>query len=163
MQEVKKHYGCDIQIISGGQEAFYAYRAASRLMEDKDGKAVVIDIGGGSTEIIYGSGENIDHKASLDIGAVRLTELYCESDPPKDTEISRISRHIREKLATLPDISLQGAILIGTGGTIKTLATIYSSVDYRNEEKINGWLFLKMPSTVSFVSLPGWMLNPGRK
>jgi len=138
MQEVKKHYGCDIEIISGEEEAFYAYRAASGLMGHNDEKAIVIDIGGGSTEIICGGREKIDHKVSLDIGAVRLTEMYCKSDPPTDIEINQIKGYIGEKLKVLPCAAPQDAILIGTGGTIKTLATIYSELDYRNEKRING-------------------------
>lgn len=138
IQEVKRQYGCDIQIISGEQEAFYAYRAASRLMRHNDEKAIVIDIGGGSTEIICGNKEKIDHKVSLDIGAVRLTELYCKNDPATDMELNQITCNIGEKLKVLPCTAHRDAILIGTGGTIKTLATIYSGLDYRNEKRIDG-------------------------
>lgn len=137
IQEVKKHYGCDIQIISGEQEAFYAYKAANCLMRHKDEKAIVIDIGGGSTEIITGGRESIDQKFSMDIGAVRLTELYCKNDPPTEMEINQTCSYIEGKLKELPYIAHQDATLIGTGGTIKTLATIYSAVDYQDDKSIN--------------------------
>lgn len=136
--EVKKHYGCDIDVISGKQEAYYAYKAASRLMEPKHEKSIVVDIGGGSTEIIFGDKKNIDHKISLDIGAVRLTQLHCKSDPVTDEQIRQVAGSIREKLKELPSMAHKNAILIGTGGTIKTVATIFSNLDYRNEKKIHG-------------------------
>lgn len=138
MAEVKKQCGCDIDVISGNQEAFYAYKAASGLMESEHEKSIVVDIGGGSTEIIYGDKRNIDHRISLDIGAVRLTQLYCKSDRLANEQICQVTKNIRGELDELPDMAHKKAILIGTGGTIKTMATVFSNSDYSDESKIHG-------------------------
>lgn len=137
-QEVKRRYGCDVDVISGEREAFYAYKAASRLMGPEDDKSIIVDIGGGSTEIIFGDKENIAHRISLDIGAVRLTELYYRNNSVTDEQIHQIACKVKEELRQIPDMTHQSIVLIGTGGTIKTMATIYSAVDYRNEKSING-------------------------
>ncbi|HEX2947354.1 MAG TPA: Ppx/GppA phosphatase family protein [Clostridia bacterium] len=163
MQEVKSRTGCDIQIISGDTEAWYAYKAVSRLIQDRDGKAIVIDIGGGSTEVILGNREYIDQKISIDIGAVRLTELYCKNDPPTDQDISRISGYVKEKLIGIPSIAPQNAMLIGTGGTIKTLATIYSAVDDWDEKSINGMIVPRKAVLDIFQELAGMNIEARKK
>lgn len=135
---VKKEFGIDINVISGKHEAYLTHTACSGVMSSPKILFSSIDIGGGSTEFSIGDSCEIDTKVSLDIGAVRLTEMFVNNDPVLDTEIDRIRDYVDEKLGTAADLNIQGMALIGTGGTIKSLGTISLCTDYKDEEKVNG-------------------------
>jgi len=138
LDRVKKRYDIGIQVISGDNEAYLAYMACRKIVENKVKKFAVIDIGGGSTEITVGNGQNIEQKASLDVGAVRLKEMFVNYDPISNSELEQISIHIEKKINEIELLDLCGLQLVGTGGTIKSLGTIFFHEDYANENKING-------------------------
>ena len=88
----------------------------------------VLDIGGGSTELIVGSGPGrVTAARSLDIGSVRLTERFMVSDPPAPAEIEAATRLVEEALDTLPAYGVHIAdapTLVGVAGTVTTLGTL---------------------------------------
>ncbi len=139
LDRVKESFGVEINIISGEKEAYYAYTACKEVVENKNNRFAVIDIGGGSTEIIVGNVYSIEQKVSLDIGAVRLTELFVKHDPIEKNELEQITFYINSKITELGSLDLRGLQFIGTGGTIKSLGTLSVKENYSNESKVNGW------------------------
>lgn len=131
INRVKEEFGFDIEIIDGRQEALLAYLACRSLCKGDFQKSAVIDIGGGSTEITIGMGNEICGAYSLDIGAVRLKEML-------DSNAAQVNKYVRALLSQKEDINLNGLKLIGTGGTIKSLGTIFYQAGYSQEQLVNG-------------------------
>ena len=89
--------GVDVEILSGDEEARLSYLAvATDFAAEAAGRELVaIDIGGGSTEFIFGTEHSVRFHTSLNVGSVRLTERYLRSDPPAEEELARASRRAR--------------------------------------------------------------------
>jgi exopolyphosphatase/guanosine-5'-triphosphate,3'-diphosphate pyrophosphatase len=111
--EVEWSYGFASQLLSGDEEAEMTLRGVTEGRELNAG-TVVLDVGGGSTELI-----ERDRRISLDIGSVRLTERFLRTDPPTDEELSACRAAVR---AGLPP--LEATRMIGVAGTITTLAAL---------------------------------------
>lgn len=116
-QSIQDEFGIKFQVLSGQQEAQYSYLGA---LKDHSLEAVVIDIGGGSTELISKKGGE-----SLDIGSVRFTERYLKSDPVTDEEFWRCQKEIDLKLESLKPWRKSLALdieLVGVAGTVVSVA-----------------------------------------
>ena len=111
--EVEWSYGFPTRLLSGDEEAEMTLRGVA-TGEVLDEGLVVLDVGGGSTELIQ-----VDRRVSLDIGSVRLTEQFLHSDPPTDDELAACRDAAR---AALPP--LHPTRMIGVAGTITTLAAL---------------------------------------
>lgn len=135
---VKEAYGMDIEIIAGEAEAYYSFSACRSLMEESGNPYGVIDIGGGSTEIIIGSKNNIMEKLSLNIGAARLSEMFVTSDPIGEYEMIKILHEIRNKFSYFTGVGSSKLRLIGTGGTVRSIGTVLLDIDYRAERDVHG-------------------------
>ena len=122
---IRNTTGVDIEILSGNEEAELTYLGAigEFTRPGQDQKFAVLDIGGGSTEIILGTGTEVHSKQSYDIGCVRLTERFLETSPPSSLGISHALKSIREHLASQhpPDAD---ARFIGVAGTLTTLGAL---------------------------------------
>jgi len=118
--------GIRIGVISGEEEADLIYRAARRAVEFHGERAVLIDIGGGSIELVVGTEHEVYFAHSDPLGAIRLSEKFFRSDPPTAAELSSCRKHVRKTLRkTLFQISAIGFdFCLGSSGTINTLATI---------------------------------------
>ena len=150
---IKELFGIDINVISGEEEAQLAYMACREVVEDKSQKFSVIDIGGGSTEIIIGNGTDIEQKISLDVGAVRLTEMFVSHDPIQDSEIEQMTAYIEKQINERESLDLSELQLVGTGGTIKTLGTLFYQKDHSKEKTINGKVIKKYEIELLFSML----------
>jgi exopolyphosphatase/guanosine-5'-triphosphate,3'-diphosphate pyrophosphatase len=129
--------GVSVQIISGEEEARLSFASA---MADFGGgqPLVVIDIGGGSTEFIYGDvGGAITFRHSFDVGSVRLTERHVTTDPPTRAELDAIIDALRTTLAPLPRPPA-GARLIGIAGTVTTLFAVAKELDPYDAARVQG-------------------------
>ena len=126
--------GIDPEVISGQEEAELSYRGAVSTVEGLPaGPALVVDIGGGSTELVLGTTAPT-HRISLDMGSVRLTERHLRSDPPADAEIAAVAADIDalldEAAAAIP--LEQVASLVGVAGTVTTVTAVATGIrDYR--------------------------------
>lgn len=120
---VRARTGLDLEILSGADEALWTYRGAISGVPGVQ-KAAVIDIGGGSTEIIVGDGKTILNSMSLDMGSVRLTERCFAHDPPTTTELETAIESVEEHLAKPRIIGLSESTLIGVAGTATSLAIL---------------------------------------
>lgn len=113
--------GVPVRIISGDQEARLSYRSVA--LEYPEPRLLrVIDIGGGSTEIVAGEGPQVQNAVSHRIGSVRLTEEFIEDDPPSAEELAAIERRAVEAFATQPLEPLPE--LHGLAGTVTTVAAL---------------------------------------
>ena len=103
--------------------------------------AIVIDIGGGSTEIISGNLRAQPVDISLPLGAVYLTERFILNDPPTEEELELLREFVRAELRNVSfdiDARNRGSVLAGTAGTITTLAAMDQKLPEYLPEKING-------------------------
>ena len=118
-EQIKSETDLSFQIISGDQEARYTFQGA--LLPGMDPKnSVVLDIGGGSTEIISTQGAQ-----SIDIGSVRFTERYLKSDPVTDEEFWACQEAIDEALRAFEPWQSSSQDLIAVAGTATTLAALF--------------------------------------
>jgi exopolyphosphatase/guanosine-5'-triphosphate,3'-diphosphate pyrophosphatase len=131
-EKIKEQYGFELEIISGDQEAEYAYHGATSGLENV-GSALVIDIGGGSTEIIIGNKENIVYKKSFNIGSVSATENYLGHSPPLPEEEQKLINKINEVFLELKE-SINPDVVIATSGTATTLSCMNKRFkEFQNE------------------------------
>lgn len=117
--------GSIAEVITGAEEAELSFRGAAGELDGADGPFVVVDLGGGSTEIVLG-GDNVMASYSADIGCVRLTERCLHSDPPTAEEIEAARQVVRERLAVaLGVVPVERArTWIGLAGTMTTLSAL---------------------------------------
>lgn len=121
----------NVKIISGEKEAELSYRGAldKAMLSSVVQPIVVVDIGGGSTEVIAGRGSIIQSRVSMDIGAVRIFErFFHRAIPPLSADVLAARTFVREQLAEASKKvvrnALQDALLVGVGGTFTTLAAM---------------------------------------
>ncbi len=135
LQYVHRHYGLTIQIISGEEEARLSYLAAEKEM-GLGSPILVLDIGGGSTEIIMGYTGRISELTSLNIGALHLTERFLRTDPVTEKEFQHMVERIRRDLGTVAIKSPKR--VVGLGGTITTLASVRMGRDPVDMSRLHG-------------------------
>ncbi|MGD0339801.1 MAG: Ppx/GppA phosphatase family protein [Bacteroidota bacterium] len=136
---MKKEIDLAIRILSGEEEARLTFRGAVLeypLTHDTFG---VIDIGGGSTEIVLGTIQKILNHISLDIGSVRLTERFLLSSPPTYSQLDEAASYIRATLSSAQFGSLDDTILVGVAGTVTTLAALHQQLPAYDREKVSGY------------------------
>ena len=119
---VRRRMGVEPEVLSGDEEAalvFAGAMAAQRPMPPEP--VLVVDIGGGSTELVLGEGDD-RQSVSMDIGSVRLHERHLHSDPPTASEVAACVADIDQHLDACGVALERTRTAIGTSGTIKTLA-----------------------------------------
>ena len=123
---VRKLTGSDPELLTGDQEARATFLGTLTDLAP-GGSVLVVDIGGGSTELIVGDGEP-QRLVSLDIGCVRMFEKHLESDPPTAEEIADLRAEVDALLsAAKAELHVPaGTRLIGVAGTVTQLATLKS-------------------------------------
>lgn len=132
---VEERLGLHIDILSGPEEATWSFAAACAPFEDLSGACLVVDIGGGSTELVAGRdpsvfaphySEAITDRASLDVGCVRLTERCFASLPPSSDAIGEAEKHFDDALTTASLETESTPTLIGSAGTATALALVHA-------------------------------------
>jgi exopolyphosphatase/guanosine-5'-triphosphate,3'-diphosphate pyrophosphatase len=131
IETIDRELGLRVELISGPEEARRIYLGVLSAIELNNQPHVIIDIGGGSTELILGNGRDPDFLSSTKVGSVRLSDLFITTDPISDREFERLQIYIRgmlerptDDLRTLLDRS--PAQMIGTSGTIETIAMLHA-------------------------------------
>ena len=133
---VKEQLAFEIRVISEREEAFYTYLSVRQNFLDSKEDIVIIDIGGGSTEIIYGNRENFIDHVSFPVGSVKLTEMFIKHDPPSGDEIRLLIDFIRSTL-NFPRKNHVRSV-IGTAGTITNLGSISKGLKEWDKKQIHG-------------------------
>ncbi len=137
--EIEWSYGFSTQLLSGHDEALLTFRGVGAEREVEPG-TLVVDAGGGSTELVVGGPDRVVFHVSLDVGAVRLTERFLPSDPPTRIELDACSAAVRSVLAErVPDdVRTQVRTGIGVAGTLTTLVALDLDLPEYNRERVDG-------------------------
>jgi exopolyphosphatase/guanosine-5'-triphosphate,3'-diphosphate pyrophosphatase len=139
LAELRERFALDSRILSGREEAWLTYKGASFDRPAADG-ALVIDIGGGSTELIVGSGDQLGFYASLQAGTVRQTERHLTTDPPAPAELEELAVDVRalidDELGNRAHVSATHGIAVA--GTPTSLAAIDLELDPYDSEAVHG-------------------------
>ena len=135
--QVKDIFGLDIEIISGRDEAYYTYLSVCNDALIAQVDMTIVDIGGGSTEIINTAGSQFAGYVSLPVGSVVLTDAYVSHDPPRTREVGNVSSFIRKNLE---DARLSpGSVLVGTAGTVTNIAALIQGIRQYDKSRIHGF------------------------
>jgi len=124
LKKVRKEVGLNIKVIDGKKEAYLGGLAALNLLP-RQNEAVTIDIGGGSTELAFIKNGKITQTFSLDIGTIRLKELFYD----KKAHHNELIAYINEKLSLIPP-SFKSAKAIAIGGTARAISKLLMPKDY---------------------------------
>lgn len=124
--DARRHLGLRVRVISGVEEARLIHLAAAYAIGVGSARAVVVDVGGGSTEITLGTAARMESGRSFKLGAIRLAERFAASDPLSRRDEARLVRYIgRETASYLTQLRRRGfRRVIGTSGTIQALGAL---------------------------------------
>jgi exopolyphosphatase / guanosine-5'-triphosphate,3'-diphosphate pyrophosphatase len=136
---IEQRLGVLPDVISGATEAHLSFIGALSRVAPKGEPVLVMDIGGGSTELITGSAAGEMHSAiSLDVGSVRVTERFLKHNPVADDDLARAADYIDDLLAgSRVDFASVGT-WIGVGGTATTLAGVFLELEHYDREQVHG-------------------------
>ena len=138
MNLVHKATGWNIRLLSGQEEAQTTYNGALSVLNNRrETGNMIIDIGGGSTEISFGEGFRLLQGKSIDMGSVRFTERFFRNDPPTDPEIKRARAEIKKYLAGV-EKPHDNFDVIGVAGTVTSLAAIHQKMGDYEANLLNG-------------------------
>ncbi len=137
--EVEWSYGFSTRLASGAEEARLTFRGAT-LGRELDEATLVVDIGGGSTELVVGDAEGVRFDTSLDIGSVRMTERFMAADPPLPEELGDCVGAVRSLLAErIPDdVRALPRQAIGVAATITTFAALDLVLPAYDRDQVQG-------------------------
>jgi exopolyphosphatase / guanosine-5'-triphosphate,3'-diphosphate pyrophosphatase len=136
---VRDRLGVAPEVLTGDEEAALVFAGAAAVLDpEAPAPVLVVDIGGGSTELVLGSHGTADHGASLDIGSVRLTERHLPSDPVTPDEVAACVAAIDETLDA-EAVDLRAArTVVGTSGSIKTIAAGVMDLPAYDRDALDG-------------------------
>ncbi|MEK9628313.1 MAG: Ppx/GppA phosphatase family protein [Nitrospinota bacterium] len=143
VQLAKAQTGIDIKIIPWEEEARLTLEGVFWKISDENRKTITLDIGGGSTEFILSEGKNIKGFCSTPLGVVRLTEKYISQHPVDEKEFQHLQTHLEKELRLVKKklSTFSPEVLIGTAGTVTTLAALKNNIYPYDPEKIHGSQF----------------------
>ena len=138
---VRQRLGVTPDVLTGAEEAALVFEGAvGHLRAPVEEPVLVVDIGGGSTELVLGR-DHPDHAVSMDIGSVRLHERHLHGDPPTAGQVAACLADIDAHLAACPVPVADARSVIGTSGTVKTLAAGMLALPIFDRDTIDGSRF----------------------
>lgn len=130
-ERVKREFGVPLEVIDGETEARLAFLSVREHFAVVRGRAVVMDIGGGSLELVLAASGLVDQAVSLPFGAVRMTEQYLSGANSPEAGIRRLRTAVRQRLrSAVPAREWAGARLFGSGGTFTNAARILAGREH---------------------------------
>lgn len=122
---VRQQLGLEVRVIPPGEEGELSYRSAEAHFDLRNQETLLVDLGGGSAELVFAGKGIIEEIYSLPVGAVRMTEACIKDDPPSRADYRAIKRKLKKALAdSLGDLTYFPQLMIGAGGTFTALASI---------------------------------------
>lgn len=172
---IEHRTGIKVRVISGEEEARLTEQGVLRALKMGNRPSLIFDLGGGSTEFIYGEQDSRKF-SSVPLGAMLLTQRYLSADPPGEEKVRAVAKEVdrllREIFSGCSHLGTGGPV-VGTGGTVTTLAAMVHGVEIReiSHERMNGlilhrerlenlFLRLKTMTIEERLKLPG--LDRGR-
>jgi exopolyphosphatase/guanosine-5'-triphosphate,3'-diphosphate pyrophosphatase len=138
--KIASRYAIPLEIISGDREAELTF--SGTINKAAQGSVALIDVGGGSTEFIVGSGvPGLKTRKSIDIGAVRLTELFVTKHPVDSSELAKMTQYIQNKILEVQNIFQTARFdrVIAVAGTPTTLAAIDQGLPFESN-RVDGYV-----------------------
>ncbi|MBE9536271.1 MAG: Ppx/GppA family phosphatase [Proteobacteria bacterium] len=145
IDEIFEKTGITVDLIPGEREASLTLKGVLSALEGgREKQSLIFDIGGGSTEFIAADKGELTGLKSLNMGVVAITEKFLHSDPPSPADISTIKKKVdafmAEYIAALPPIVADGGtLLVGTAGTVTSLAALDQDLAVYDSRKINNY------------------------
>jgi exopolyphosphatase/guanosine-5'-triphosphate,3'-diphosphate pyrophosphatase len=139
---VRDRYGLEPHVLTGDDEAQLTFLGATSERDPDDRTStLVVDIGGGSTELVIGSGRTADFHVSTQAGVVRQTERHLHHDPPKGDELEELSEEVRGLVVDAVPADRREAIErgIAVAGTATSLAAIAQELEPYDPSKVHGY------------------------
>lgn len=139
LRAAKQRAGVDVEIISGQLEAQLSFSAVADDPQVSDGSRplIVMDIGGGSTEFIYGEEGKVSFRHSFDVGSVRLTERLVNTDPVSAEQQRNVRELLAKSFSALPSPPPR-AQFVGVAGTVTTLFAVHHAVEPYDVKRVHG-------------------------
>lgn len=128
LNEIESKHNLKVRVLTSEEEANLSYIAVTHDSASEQNELAVLDIGGGSTELVLGNENKIHYSISMPIGAVVLTNKFIHSDPILPSELSQTLDCIKAELRKI-EINAQPHKLICVGGTVTTLAMMLSNIN----------------------------------
>ena len=135
--------GVEAEVISGDEEARLSFTGAVGEQDPDDGPFVVVDVGGGSTELVLGTWNGREAEViaakSVDIGCVRITERALKGDPPDDAEVAaarELAKGILDEAFDVVDVA-KARTWIGVAGTVTTLSAVALGLPEYDSERVH--------------------------
>lgn len=125
IEKIKACSGYDVDVVSGEQEAIYSYTGASLLMAFDQG--ILIDIGGGSTELVFYKNKQIEKALSMPIGSLNLYNRHVGDILPSTDELAEIKRSIKAEMGKL-EVDNSYQIIFGVGGTARGTCKLCNAI-----------------------------------
>ncbi|GAB4588992.1 Ppx/GppA phosphatase family protein [Nocardia sp. IFM 10818] len=131
--------GAQAEVITGDEEARLSFAGAVGELSAAEGPFVVVDLGGGSTEVVLGDGNGVQSAYSADIGCVRITERCLRGNPPTREEVASARFFASERLAqAFGVVPVERAhTWVGVAGTMTTLAAVALDLPEYDSEKVH--------------------------
>lgn len=139
---VRGRLGVDAEVISGDEEAALSFGGALSALPDADPPVLVMDIGGGSTELVLGpadaDGPAVERAVSLDMGSVRLRERFLHGDPPTAAEVAEATAFV-DGLLDASGVDIAAArTWLGVGGTATSLSALVQGLTHYDRSRVHG-------------------------
>ena len=152
LNDIKHQTGFEVKLLSGHEEAQYTFEGALSMLETQNTNSLIIDIGGGSTELCYGNSNRVIDRHSFQMGSVRFTEKYLKAEVPSSVEI-RDCRSVAQKLLENRALQIdEEAELVGVAGTLTSLAHIISG-NGKYDSKLLNSMVLTMDGITEITNL----------
>ncbi len=138
---VRARYGLEACTLSGDEEARLTFLGATAGRSSADAtRLLVVDIGGGSTELVLGSGDRVDFHVSTQNGVVRHTERHIAGDPPASAELAALAADVRANLAANVPVDVRGGVgeLVAVAGTATSGAAIDLALEPYDAARVEG-------------------------
>ena len=144
IEAIRTEIGLEIRTISGQEEGELAALSAFNNFDLEETRHLLVDIGGGSLELVLTVGHHVEEIYSLDLGAVYLTETFLQNDPITPDEYRRLRRQIRKTLkAVFVDDRPAAPVLVGSGGTITAIAAMVMAGRKEGYDSLHGYEVLR--------------------
>ncbi len=126
-----------IEIIKGPEEARLTYLGVMQDLPEGSTRPAVFDVGGGSTEIIFGSSSLLNSRQSLEVGASRATEAFLPGDPPSPEALHALLNHLEDVSFRQFEAEAFDSLL-GVGGTVTTMAAVELGLEEYDASRVQG-------------------------
>jgi exopolyphosphatase / guanosine-5'-triphosphate,3'-diphosphate pyrophosphatase len=138
---VRERFGLEPHVLKGEDEARLTFLGATSERDADTAPTLVVDIGGGSTELVIGVGHEMRFHVSTQAGVVRQSERHIEADPPKPEELAALRRDVRATLSEAVPETERRAVTrgIAVAGTATSLAAIAQRLDPYDPARVHGY------------------------